>query len=287
MIAFLAAAAFASASQAPIADIPAKFFAPKPEGAAAVAKVDGVPITASEVERLVWDWRAYEAMQDLVTYRMLLAEGARLGVRVQDADVEKALADQLKQSAASGAPGSNPEQTLYEQGFPKSRLFLRVKSQLLLEGIAAMEFNPAHFVEVSTIIVKPKSEQASDLAAAIQQAQKAYDDLKAGAKWDAVLKRFQSEPEVLRNHGRVGWRPYSAFPESVRKELQTLAEGAITNPAQTGNGIQIFRVDRQGKGVQGEVLGELKRQYLESSRQQALDRIRKAAKVEDLLPRAG
>lgn len=262
-------------------DIPTKYLPPKPDPKKVVARVNGVPITAADVNRLVYDWRGWEATQDLITYTMVAAEAKKAGVSVTQAEVDKELQVQLANYAKSLQPGMTLAQTLKETGFPKSRLWLRVKSQLLLDKVALKSLEPKNYVDVSTILVPTKSEQASDVAEAIKLSQQAYDDLKNGANWDTVLKRFQSNAEILKTHGHIGWRSLSAFPESVRKEIATLKEGGFTKPAATNNGIQIFRVDRFGASAAGAVLKELQDHHLQSTRQPTLDKIRKAAKIED------
>lgn len=269
------------ALQAAASDLPAKYLAPKPKPETVIARVNGLPIRASEVDKYLWNWRAYEALQDLITYRMLQTEAKKIGLTVTDDQVEKKLQEQLKQIESALQPGTKLSQSLLEQGFPKSRLYLRTKTQMMLDGVALASFKPEEYVDVSTIIIKPKSEQATDVADAIKQAQSAFDELKKGALWDTVLKRFHTEAQIVQSHGRIGWRKLQAFPESVSKEIAGLQKGGITNPAQTTNGIQIFRIERKGKDATGDILADLKNQYLAGSKQSTLDRIRRENKVEN------
>jgi parvulin-like peptidyl-prolyl isomerase len=247
--------------------------------------VGSVPITASEVEKYLWDWRAYEVVQDLITSNIMLAEAKRAGVSVGDAEIDREMAAQIKLATASAKPGVKPDRALLEQGFSRSRLYLRIRSQLILDKLTLRQFKKEEFVEIATIVVRPKSEQAADLAEAIQKAQRAYDDLRNGVSWDVALQRFEKDPQVLKTHGYIGWRNVSLFPESVRKEVLSSKPGAITRPAQTPNGIQIFRVDRFGRDASGSILENLRDAYLQGTRQQVLDRIRKAAKVTELYPK--
>lgn len=278
---FLFALVAATCLQGAAQDVPKSYLPAKPAPNKVLAKVNGAPITFAEAERLAGDWRAWEVVQDLIAYKMLNGEAKKLGVSATAAEVEAELQKQLANYSKNLRQGQTLNQVLRESGFPRSRLWLRVKSQILLDKIVLREFNAAEFVDVSTIMIPAKSEQLSDLQEAIEQAKKASQDLASGVSWDTVLKRFQTDPEVLKTHGHLGWRRLAVFPESIRKDLMSLKEGGATKPAQTSNGIQIFRVDRWGKDAKGEVLKQLREEHVNASRQPALERIRKSAKIEE------
>ncbi len=277
----------ASSLQAISADVPAKYLAATPQGEHVLARVGGKPILASEIEPLLRDWRTYEVLQDVITHRILVAESTKAKVSVSDEEIDREIASQLAQMTSQVPAGTTAQKWLLEQGFPKSRLYLRVKTQLLLDRIAALGFDPAQFVDVATIIVPVKSQQASDVADAITRAQRAYEDLVKGASWDAVLKRVNPDPRFVESRGHIGWREISAFPEATRIEIGALGVGGVTKPVQTQNGIQIFRIQQLGRNANAETVKTLKDTFLQASRQTTLDRIRKEAKVEQLYPPQG
>lgn len=247
-----------------------------------VLRVNGQPILARELQGFLWDWRGSEVMEDIITWRMLLDEANKRKITLSAEVVERELEAQIARARGQYPPGTNVEAQLRLQGFPKSRLYIRIQSEMLLDQIVMGEFDPAQFVEVSTIIFVPKSEQASDLAAAIQEAQKAYEALQNGEAWDAVLRRTVQDPAALQSNGRLGWRERSAFPASVREELLRLGPGGITKPAQTANGIQIFRLEQTGAAARGASLEELRTIFRTSGRQTVLDRLRRDTTVERL-----
>jgi hypothetical protein len=279
---FLSALLLGMAAQTQVPDIPDGLLRSKPAGSTVLARVSGVPVTAAEVEALSWDWRSYEALLDLVTLRMLQVEARKVGAGVTQAEIDAEVARQLKGIEESLPPGSDLEKNLLVQGFPKSRIYLRARTQLLLDAIAMRSFNSSDFVEVSTILVKPKSELASDVAEAIKLAETAYQEIKGGGSWDGVLRRFHSDPKVLESHGLVGWRQLSIFPESLRASVPKMKPGEVTQPTQTPNGIQIFRIERHGSAAAGKELDDLRGQYLLGSRESVFARISKEAKVEHL-----
>lgn len=261
-------------------DLPNKFISPKPKPDALLATVGGTPILASNLEPYLWDWRAHEALQDLVTHQMIAAEAARLSVRVSDEDIQKELDKQLEQVKKELQPGQTADQLLLERGFPKSRLYLRIRSEQLLNKLVMQSFDPKQFVKVATIVVRSRSEQASELAQALKRAEDAYNALRNGEAWGDVLARHSDDPGALQSQGMLGWRELRAFPPTVQDEMRSLKPGAITKPAQTANGIQIFRIEAIGAQAEGAAIQELGEAFLTGSRQRYLDGLRAKTKVE-------
>lgn len=262
-------------SQFPVTQAPAK-----PAANKVLAKVNGVAIKAGDVERFLWDWRSYEVLEELIQYRMIIDEAARVGVKVTEADIQKRMSAQMKAYQSQLPEGANLMAELKKQGFTKSRIYINTKREMLLDALAAKEFSPALFVKVSTIVVVPETQKASDIAAAIEKANGAYDRLKKGENWDAVLKSVVTDQQLTANNGFLGWRQIKVFPEPVQQELKKLKPGEYTQPAQTSYGIQIFRIDALGSGLAGSELEELRGQFLRATRQTILSRIREVTKIE-------
>lgn len=269
--------------QAQALDLPKKFLSPRPKPAAVVAKVNGDPIRAQDLESYLWDWRAFEAAQDLTSYQMVAAEARRQKVSVTDAEVQQELDKNLEQLRKELRPGQTLQGLLLERGFPKSRLYLRVKTERLLNKLVLKAFDPKPFVRVSTIVVRPLTERATDVAQALQRADDAYNALKNGEPWGDVLARHTDDTPTLQNGGLLGWREIRAFPPTVQQEMATLKPGGFTKPAQTANGIQIFRLEAVGAGATGAQLEELRNAYLQGTRQKFFEDLRARTKIEILI----
>jgi len=280
--------ALAAALQGPgvALDLPDKYKVAAPSPDAVIARVDGVPVRASDLAPLLWDWRADEALTDLISYQMVKAEADAKGVRVTVEEVDGAMGKQLEQMRASLQPGLELDTALRQQGFTRSRLYLRVASQLLVEKLAMRQFDPKEYVKVSTIVVKPADEQATSLSAALKLAEGAYARLAGGEPWDSVLATVR-DPSGTPSGGPLGWRAVAAFPDSVRQEFEKIGEGKAARPVQTANGIQIFRVDRLGRNAVGPEVEELREVYLTGARQAYATSLRERTKIERFLGRSG
>lgn len=261
--------------------IPKSHVASPPKPTQTVAVVNGQPIRAQDVEAMLWQWRGQEATEELIGYLLIAQDAARHGVKVTDAEVEVALDSHLKLLAKS-APGGpkNLNTYLRDQGFTRSRIFLRKKAELLVERVIAKGFTPKQFVSVSTIIIKPANDQLSSLPDAIAKADKAHSRLASGEGWDKVLADYTKDPNGLKNKGKLGWREANAFPPTVQKELESTNVGGFTKPAQTQFGIQIFRLDAKGTEAKGKELDELRAFYMQVRKPEYVRQLQASAKID-------
>ena len=252
-----------------------------------LARVDGVEITAGDVESLLWEWRGVDALQDLITYQSVRAEAARLRVDVSEKDVESTIDAFIPQFAKTLQPGVSVNAALAAEGMTRSRMYLRFRTQLLIQKIVEKDFVPAKLVKVSTLVFKASDAQATSLGDAIKRAESAAARLQKGETWDAVFSSLNTDPRAAGSKGLIGWRLLSAFPASVATELSTLKPGQFTKPAQTENGIQIFRLEAAGRDAKGKEFDEMKTTYMQAAQSQLLTRLHQESKIERLYPPPG
>lgn len=257
---------------------------PKPAPDAILATVDGAPITAADVEAYLWAWKEKEVVRELADHKMIAAEAARQGVSVSDAEVKAKIDEQLAQVKANLPQGQTLDDFLKSRGAEPSRLFLAARSAVLVDKLAAKEFQPAKYVKVSTLVFRTTGDTTEALTKAIKAADAAYASLQAGKPWKDVLRVYETNSTVLSNDGLVGWKAYDAFPDSVRTQMDKLKPMGYTKPTQTANGIQIFRLDARGESANPADLAELRSQYIQSARQSLVPRLRQATKIEILDP---
>lgn len=267
------------AAQVPTAATPAS---PNPEQV--VARLNGEEIKAKDVEAYLWDWRGSEVTNDYITYRLIQTEAKKLNVQVPPEEVEKSFATQMETMKASLQPGQELDSAMRQQGFPRSRLYLRVHTDLLLNQIILKQFKQEEYVRVSTIAFNPKSEAASDLTAAIGRAQGAYQRLQKGGDWNKEVAASDDDDALKQHKGLLGWRLRRVFPANTQTELESGPVGTLAKPTQAAGAIQVFRIEGHGKDVKGSELESLKQAYLATGRQDVIERLRKEAKIERLFP---
>lgn len=259
---------------------PTSYLGQTPQMTKVLAKVNGQAITAGEVQRYLWDWKAGEVLDDLIFYRVVQDEADRLGVKLDPREVNAQFDRQLDQLKSQIPQGMTVGEALAQRGMPKSRLYLSIRREMLVNLLALREFSPTQFLRVSTIIVAPSGDSAEALSEAIDKANKAYQRLTSGEKWDEVLKSATNDPRLLESKGVIGWRHMSAFPQSLQTQLKNAKPGEFTKPVQTQFGLQIFRIDARGETLAGAELEDLRAQFLAATRDSLVQRLRQQSKIE-------
>lgn len=255
-----------------------------PNGEVIVGKVNGIAIKAKDIEDLLWDVRGEEILNDIMFYQVAKMEADKLGVVVTNMEVEQEVARQKDLMRPGLAPNQTIDDALALAGQTPSRMFLAAKSSLYFTKIALQDFDAKAFVRVSTIVVHPRSDNASDIAATIQVVQKAYDRIKAGEPWDKLVNELVTDQEGKQQLGLLGWRELTAFPDVAKSQLIALKKGDITQPVQTKNGIQIFRIEAKGDGATKAELEQMRVELTELLKFQATQKIKKTLKIEKLYP---
>jgi parvulin-like peptidyl-prolyl isomerase len=257
---------------------------PAPDKDQVLVKVNGQDIKASDIAALLWDAKAEEILNEVTYFQLAKAEADKLGIFLTGKEIDEGVQRELDGMKANLAPGQTLEQAMLSTGQTRARLYLAVKTSLLLTKIAFADFDPKLYVKVSTIIIKPASNSANDLANAIKTAQGAYDRLVKGEAWEAVVDDVVTDETGRESRGRLGWRLLSAFPDDVRSEIALLKSNQFSKPAQIQNGIQFFRVERFGKDLAKEELDQMRIDMTESLRLQAVNKIRRTMTIQRVWP---
>jgi len=263
-----------------LAQVPNTYVPPRPTPETILAKVDGVAIKASDVEKLLWDWRGYEVMNDMISYQLIHHKASTLKVSVTAVEVQKEYEHFAAEQKKNLPPGQDFETYIRQLHQPKSRLYMQIESNLLLTKIVDASFDPKHFIKISTLVFKPKSEAAADLADAVGKSQDAYGRIQKGETWDKVMNSSNQDQVLIQNKGVLGWRNLDAFPAMTQAELKAAKPGTITKPVQTLNGIQFFQVLGIGAEAKAGDLVELKAIYEQSAKQAFIQNMQKSAKIE-------
>lgn len=245
-----------------------------------LAVVNGVEIKGKDVEDLLWETHGNQILTEVMYYQVAISEGKKKGVIATQEEVDKGVAAAIESYKANLSPGQNVDQALEMSGQTRSLLAIRIKAQLIMQKLALVDFNAKDFVKVSTIIVRPTSNSATDVASAIQVVQKAYDRIKKGEPWEKLVDELTVDSNSRQSRGLLGWRSLSLFPKEAQDELSGLMKGGITKPVQTNFGIQIFRLEAKGESVTGAELDQLKQEVSEFLMQESSAKIRASIKVE-------
>lgn len=256
---------------------PAKIVPKTPEPGLVLARVNGVAITAADAAPFLWEWRGKEVVEDLIAYHMALQEATKLGVSVSDEEIEKDIERRLGLIRQGLQQGQTLEDALQAQGFGRSRFYVRLKSEMLLDRIALATFQPTAWVRVSAIVVPVDAPSGAEVARATARANEAYEKLGAGGSWADVMAGYGLPSE---RQGLLDWMPIAEFPQPAQTQFASLARGGYTRPTQTARGIEVFRLDVRGAEATADELELLRQAHLARFRPAVVERIRRESKVE-------
>jgi parvulin-like peptidyl-prolyl isomerase len=247
-----------------------------------IARVNGQDIKASDLQPYLWDWFSRVGVEDLIIQKLIADEAARLGVKVDDKEVEKKFQEVINSYRQQLGTGETIEEWLARRSMSMSRIYVGVHRGQLLEKIAEREFAPKQYINLSVITV-PAPDDLEGLTAAINSMNKAYDRLKAGEDWLKVLKSVSRDQKDVDAKGKLGWRPLSMFPENMQAELKGLKAGGYTKPAKTVAGIQLFRVDGKGDTATPQDIEDMRAFFLPRAQKDIMDKLWQNAKIERLI----
>lgn len=260
--------------------IPANIRPKSVDAAQILATVDGKSVTVSDVEPMVWALYHRPITHDFVDFLVVKDAAAADKVSVSDDEVNARMQTVFDRMRASLRPGETLEQALLSHEYSDARLFLRVKTQLLLEKIQMLTFHPGDWAHISVIEFPTPGKKPDVMKQEATTAKEYYDKLRAGASWDQLQSQSTSNPTALRTKGDVGWRLLSSLPPEARTQLASLKAGEVTAPIETPTSIVIFKLDTSGRTAAGPELELLKNTYFRATGEATLKAISTKAKVE-------
>ena len=244
-----------------------------------IATVDGIPIHAGDIEQQLWDWHAYEVLQDTIINRIVDQKAVGAKVSVNDKEIQAAYDNQIEQIKANLGPTGDVDQALRDRGGSRSRLWLGARREVQLAKLLGLAWDAKDFVNVSTLLIRSQSESATDVGAAIAKANEAYGRLQKGETWTSVFSHYNAEANVT-NNGALGYVQISKFPTVTQKELATLKAGGVTKPVQTGYGFQIFKIEKFARDAAPNEVANLKDQFINAQKRTYLEGLIQSAKVQ-------
>ncbi len=229
---------------------------PKPSATTSVAaRVNGEPVGRDEVDRVVALSKLGskplsddQALEAVVRRHLLQREAARLGVAVDDAAVEKRLAD-----VASGAGGTDAlQQSLASVGVTLDDYRAELRAALLAELLAARKFPGtvattadalAYFGAHRTQLAVPAAVRLQEIVTKTKgQAAQALRRLRKGDKFSAVARVLSTDPQAKEAGGDLGWVLVASLPQGLTRPIRQARTGTIIGPLQALGGWHIDRV---------------------------------------------
>lgn len=237
-------------------------------------------------------------LDNLINQKLVAQAANDKGIEVSDADIEK----QIKQLKAGFQDEEQFEQAISSAGMTTDSLESQIREQLLtqklIESLAAddkasaeevkayYEKNKSQFFQkeakrASHILFKPEDEKL---------AKQALKELEEGGEFSSLAKKYSVDTATAAKGGDLGW-PSTPFVPEFQEALDKLKVGETSKLVKSPYGWHIITVTDERDGSQqklDEVREQIEQILVQQRRadayQQFLDKLRKEADIEIVLP---
>lgn len=259
--------------------------APLPAGDTVVATVNGEPIRANELIHACYDWFAATAVEELILERIVEQEARAQKISVSDAEVEARYKQQLQNAEAQVPPGMSLDDFLKRNQFPPSRLFARIRTQMLVEKLVERQVNLDDFVEYSQIVIRIQGntpeQQEQNAAAAEAKAREAYEKIQQGLDFAEAVKEYSEDPFSKDRGGKMNWQNKNFIVPDLRAKLEALQPGQVSEPFRSMGSFMIIRKERTGSMASPEEQQELREQAVRIQISDYVRQLQSKAKIEN------
>jgi peptidyl-prolyl cis-trans isomerase SurA len=195
-----------------------------------------------------------QVLRTLIDERIQSQEATRLGIEVSDEELDRAI-DQI--AARNKMPTDSFTQMLRSRGILPQTLRDQVKAEIMWQMLVARRLRPSVQIteeeiddEVERIVANQGGVQrqvaeiflsvdtAQEEARIRENAERLYEQLRAGANFAAVAREF-SESATAAQGGVLGWVPEGRLPEEVEAALARMRPGMVSTPIRSLSGYHI------------------------------------------------
>lgn len=247
-----------------------------------VATVNGRTITASEVEKLLWDWGGYPYVQQVIGMAMIEEEAKKASVTLTDNEIREEVEKRLAQYRASVPEGRTFEQHLRAMGQPYSFVWVQVRQEMLFDKIAIKDFDPGTLRKVSHIVIKPRDFSEHAREEAKTKAKEVIAWAKGGESWGTLVDKYSEDMATKPLNGNLGWVSPQDLTQAMRDAVKTAKSGDVIGPFESAMGIVIILVENVGPPPANE-LEAAKNIFLQRSRDRLQQKLRDEYKYENKL----
>jgi len=228
---------------------------PTPSPDEVIARVNGEPVTASQLERaaavagfLGEGQSDDEVLEGLVEEALVAQEAARRGLEVPDDEVEARVAEVVE--AVGGEPSLDEQLRAagLDQDDLRSRLRVVVAGELLQDelfsDVKVTRAQARRFYDQNReAFTEPAAVRLGDIAVRTEAiAESVLVRIEEGQSFESAAGQFSADPELQASRGMLGWVTVASIPEPAREVVEGLRKGEISRPVQVGPLWHLFKV---------------------------------------------
>lgn len=208
-----------------------------------------------------------QLLERMITERVQLQFARQTGIRVDDVQLDRALA---RIAAANNMSIDQFRQAVERDGVPFSRFREEIRNEIILSRLREREAENRVTVsdaEVEQFFASPQGQQKGEteyqlahilirvpeqagpetIQARRARAEQALAEIRKGTPFAQVAASYSDAPDAL-SGGELGWRPASRLPELFLPVLDAMKPGEVSEILRSPAGFHILKLeDRRGQ----------------------------------------
>jgi len=234
-----------------------------------VARMGNSVITRDELLKTLEAWYGPQAVEELISLKVVEQEAKKYGVTVTPAEVEQRYNEAIDGMRARVPPGADVTVELAKQGWTKAHMEAVLRRALLLEKLVARTVQDTDFIQARHILIQPQmptitpdqnvsAEERQKMFAearakaeeeAKAKAEKIYDELKGGKDFAEAAKEYSDDRSNKDKGGDLGAFARGMMVPEFEQAAFALQPGEISQPVKTPYGWHIIKVEKLGKDI--------------------------------------
>lgn len=214
----------------------------------AVAKVNGEVITKDELYDLMVKAVGDQALDYLITQKIIELEAKKQNITVTDEDINKELEKVYEAYGGETIFKQNLELSGHSLDEYKEELALTIKAKKLMEPRIEIteEEMKAYFDEHKDEFAQEQQVHARHILVDDENlAREIYEKLKKGEDFAELAKQYSTDTATKDNGGDLGFFGKGEMVEEFEKVAFSLKVGEISSPVKTEYGYHIIKVEEK------------------------------------------
>lgn len=205
-----------------------------------------------------------QLLERMITDRVQMQYAKETGLRVDDADLDRAIARIAQDNKLTVA---QLQQVLARDGVPYAKFRDDVRMEITLARLREREVEnkivvaeseidnflttqqgqtgkPEEYNISHVLVVVPEQASPEQIQSRRERAEKALAELKGGADFRQVAAAYSEAPDALQG-GSLGWREGERLPTIFLDAVRTLKPGEVSDVLRSSNGFHILKLNEK------------------------------------------